>query len=333
MSEYEVSEMFARSCNFLRVRSTPVAGDANNIAVQVPNEQFRSSTWIVDMRVGVDPKYRGWFRVESIQMRDGTVRPGGWVVKEWQGVATLVPKPDVAVERFDDASSAGSRRSRCSSRGMHAGEKQVEHGHADLNLGYANEQFSTEENACLGFANGAIAWEYKCDTIAQGLIVRIVERKVVVADRGHGLDIVRRMEHESVKADPFGTSKRPDVVLFFLHSVPSAEAAHRKHGYTPLWRHDEMPVMYRQVCGGSAFAGRPPLTEATVKDLAARASVGARKETCLCCARRKNGGDMCYGCVCGFNQCQHESRGRRCTNRIGETSPRGHPSPFCLIHR
>lgn len=326
-----MSESFARSCKFLRVRSTAVAQDASNIAFQVADEQFRSSTWILDMRVGVDPKYKGWFRVMRILMRDGTERPGGWVVKEWQGVPTLVPKPDVSAAQNDGDSSEGSCRSRCSRCSRQSHKNQNRRGHTDLNSDYADKQFSKTENACMGFAHGAIAWEYKCDTVAQGLIVRIVERKVVVADPGHGLDIVRRMEHESVKADPFRTNKTPNVVLFFLHSVPSAEAAHRKHGYKALWEHDGMPVMYRQMAAGSAFAGGPSLTEATIRDLAARASVGARKETCLCCARQKNGGDMCYKHVCGFNQCQHCSGGNRCTNRIGDTSPRG--NQLCLIHR
>jgi len=100
--------------------------------------------------------------------------------------------------------------------------------------------------------------------------VRIVKRKVVVTDPGHGLDVVRRMEHESVIADPFDTRVRPDVVLFFLQSVRSAKDAHRKHGYQGLWMDkDNLLLMYRQVPGKNAFRARK-LTPRQIEKIAQR---------------------------------------------------------------
>merc|ERR1712179_722478 len=41
---------------------------------------------------------------------------------------------------------------------------------------------------------------------------------------------------------------------------------------------------------------------------------------CNCCHRKANNGIMCYGDVCGFNQCQNYIRGKRCIMPIGYNS-------------
>jgi hypothetical protein len=240
MSEFDVSEHFARACLFLRVRST--ANDGNNIKFQVPRADFESSTWIVDEGAG----NKDWFRVQKIVMGDGRVLKGpGWVMKQYQGLPTLVQKP---LHLCDAGSNCGRVRANL---GNEAVARLQQGGRGGLNPVYARNAFQRQSAAVAGLPNGDIAWKYICEaTVAPGQTrVRVVQRKVVVAERGHGLEVVQRMEHECLRADPVGSNTRPDILLFFLHSVQGAQEAHKKHGYKSLWKVGGLMLMYKQISG------------------------------------------------------------------------------------
>merc|ERR1712178_411275 len=201
------------------------------------------------------------FRVES-RWFDGRYMEGGWVLKTFQGVPTLVPRPCIAAAHSDSDSVTNTdwdddddddARSVISNISRACIERAEAEGRSGLNPEYAQQEVQDSDNEVLAFENGVIAWRYNGEVDYEGKRIRIVLRKVVVADSGHGRDIVNRMEHACLAADPYGTGIRPDLVLLFLQSIPGAQESHERHGYTPLRLNGRYILMYKQIAGHSAF--------------------------------------------------------------------------------
>jgi len=202
-----------------------------------------------EVNTDYNPAEKDFFRVEKVRMRDGSTFQGGCVMKDFQGLATLVRLPDDTIR----SGESGSRRTTASNR-FRDGYTEVRGGNL---AGYCKQVSGKDENNVGQYSNGGICWKSAGEQTEENLLVRVTCRKVVYAAQGYGVDIVKWMESEEVKLNN-GTGVRPDVVLFILESIPEMIGTHRKHGYTEVGVklagvNHTCTLMYRQVSGKSHF--------------------------------------------------------------------------------
>lgn len=254
---YKVSKQFQASANFLRVREKPSDGQCCQevkVKYTIPKGELDGLILIVDE----DSSCRNWFRVAGFRTKSGPLKyEPGWVVKSWGECATLVPRAtmrarsgptQLATPTPSDGSPDDDARSDITHHAetIHASRGQS----TGLNGDYVGHVIENPDNETFSTSHGDIAWTFMYDMQLlsppnlEGKHLRVIKRQVVVSEPGHGLDIVRKMESDCfIERNDIS----PDIVLFFLHSLKGSEKAHQSHGYTALWKHKGMTLMYKQV--------------------------------------------------------------------------------------
>jgi len=275
MPTYKANKLFFEKCNFLRVRnSRSTSGD--NVVYKVKDGDFHDVEWEVDEH-GSDKQ---WHKIEVVRRTNGSRVGGpGWVLKEYDGICTLIPKSIRNVRPNTPASNNGDLNRSLGSDVHDMVERAAAEGRGGLNANWMRDQFQNRNLRRATFDGGAVAWEYKFDGTEFGRHVRVVKRHGIVADAGPpGRGVA--MAH-AVHAAAGATAIRPsagssdvmsarggftaDVIVSFLDAIPGAVKAHRNAGYTTLENAgtDGMPVMYHQECK----LGKRPLSEQQVRQL------------------------------------------------------------------
>jgi len=271
-SIYIVTPAFHHKYRWLRTRSSQDITSTSNVEYKVYNYLFPEAEYLVDD----ERSTKAWFRVVSVRNLEGKRLGGeGWVVKQWEGVSTLMPRPLLLVKprQVSEAVAEEAEVAVVNEmlRGIAVEKVHVARmeGRGGLNARWLGEQMACPGVQRAAFNCGVAAWKGIFDGQQEkiGMHVRICKRQGITTKAGHGLEVVHAMHaamwghcadwpeqmfHGAGMA-AMNYSKKADVLVVFLTAIEGAIRAHTNHGYSfvcPEQIKDGMKVMYFQESRG-----------------------------------------------------------------------------------
>jgi len=273
LSIYKVTPAFNGKYRFLRTRNSQDITSTSNVEYKVLKSLFPEAEYQVDEKRST----KAWFRVVSVRNLEGERLGGeGWVVKQWEGVSTLMPRPlllarprhvaEAVAEEPKVAVVVNEELRAIAVKKVHVA--RVEGRGGLLNPDWLAGQMANPGNDRLACDCGVAAWKEIFDGQQEtiGMHVRICKRQGITAKAGHGLEVVHAMHAamwghcddwpkmlDGAGVAAMNYSKKADVLVVFLTAIDRAERAHTNHGYSfvcPEQKKDGMKVMYFQESRG-----------------------------------------------------------------------------------